>query len=44
MSAELLIALGVLAWLAVAILTLGLCWAAKRGDAALERRLRDVSR
>jgi hypothetical protein len=44
MSAYLLIVLGALLWLAVALLALGLCWAAKRGDADLERRLRDVSR
>lgn len=44
MSAELIIALGVLAWLAIAIVALGLCIAARRSDEQLEQRIREVPR
>lgn len=42
-TALLLISVGAL-WLAVLVVVLALCLAAKRGDRALERRIRDVSR
>jgi hypothetical protein len=45
MSAYLVIALGVLAWLGVGLfVAVGFCQWAKRGDAELEQRIRDLSR